>query len=864
MADKTVNVKIQYNVDSSQVQKSEQLLKQAQTTANQFQASAQKSGKAVSTEFATANRSIEGMKISLARLKTQLELASDPKAVKRLTAEYQKLKAQLDSATKSAFQLPKALNETGKATVSLASQFGQLYSAIQLVFAAGVIKQTVMFALEMNRLSGRVEGVTRAFNTLPDATLLLEDLRRRTHGTVGDLELMQKALMSQSYKIPLQNLGSLLEFAAVRAQQTGQEVNHLVDFIVTGIGLRSVRRLDDLGFTAARLKEALGGVTVQAASMGAVTEAVTKLMNEDIQRFGGYVETAETDVQNLEVTILHLKETLAKELENRGLVKWFNDVLKLGAEPFMQAAISSFSFKNFIPAYGQIKFLKDFGDALGKIARDQAIENQALEKYKEFSEEANKNRSESLKLAQLQIVQNVELANRNKDEIKSFEERNEQLKKNESANRVQIEQNKEAVKFYQFQNDLFDAFNKLLQKYIVDLQKVNGVTEEQLGIIEELRKKIEGLQDAIETSRSVEEIESLNKELFVTEAQLQELLNLGRTTFTGLSKEFIDARLRLIEFNQAFRDASLANPTDTQFQTGTAKDLTVPTFEDLSKDTVSIIKGIAKKQGEEFNKALGDSVDISSEIERAWFNAKDTLVQGGIDIFADQLFSIETAELASLENRLNNLRNFYDEQMILAGDNERAKSELRLNEERETARLQKKMAEKERQVRRFSIIIDTAAAIAKTAAQLGFPAAIPFIALAAAQGASQLAIVNRTPARFAKGGLNIQGKGTGTSDSIDAKLSKGESVMTAQEWKTSKNVLKEVRAKTLDDKVLSDLKLTRDGVKYVGMDDKRIIGKLDELKNSFPDIEERSGLIYSTRRKSDTYKQWIRKSSMSN
>ena len=226
--------------------------------------------------------------------------------------------------------------------------------------------------------------------------------------------------------------------------------------------------------------------------------------------------------------------------------------------------------------------------------------------------------------------------------------------------------------------------------------------------------------------------------------------------------------------------------------------------------------------------------------------------------------AIQQLELESYDNRLANIRDFYDQQQILAGDNKRAKEQMAIDEEKRTSALRRQAAAKEKQARIFSILIDTAASIAKTAAQLGFPAAIPFIAIAAANGAAQLAVASRAqPRGFKDGVLNLNGPGTGTSDSIPANLSRGESVMTAKEWQTSKNVLKEVRAKTLDDDVLRDLKLGREGVKFVGMDDKRLLSKLDELKNSMPDVEARGNLLYVTKKKSDSYKMWVRKSSMS-
>jgi len=52
---------------------------------------------------------------------------------------------------------------------------------------------------------------------------------------------------------------------------------------------------------------------------------------------------------------------------------------------------------------------------------------------------------------------------------------------------------------------------------------------------------------------------------------------------------------------------------------------------------------------------------------------------------------------------------------------------------------------------------------------------------------------------FAEGVIDLEGAGTGTSDSIVARLSKGESVMTARETKSYKPLLQSIRDNRLDE-----------------------------------------------------------------
>lgn len=82
------------------------------------------------------------------------------------------------------------------------------------------------------------------------------------------------------------------------------------------------------------------------------------------------------------------------------------------------------------------------------------------------------------------------------------------------------------------------------------------------------------------------------------------------------------------------------------------------------------------------------------------------------------------------------------------------------------------------------------------AMSVGFPMNIPFIAAAIAQGTTILSSLSSVAATgFATGGY-ITGAGTGTSDSIPARLSAGEYVMPAQQTRQYRNELAAMRAGT--------------------------------------------------------------------
>lgn len=107
-----------------------------------------------------------------------------------------------------------------------------------------------------------------------------------------------------------------------------------------------------------------------------------------------------------------------------------------------------------------------------------------------------------------------------------------------------------------------------------------------------------------------------------------------------------------------------------------------------------------------------------------------------------------------------------------------------------------------------SIIINTSKGNAMITGQTGV-FGLPLVALNTAAGALQVATVLATaipqakqitqPKKLKDGVIDLSGKGTATSDSIPAMLSKGESVMTAKETQEHKPVLKAIREGNFDE-----------------------------------------------------------------
>ena len=149
------------------------------------------------------------------------------------------------------------------------------------------------------------EGVRIAFERLGRGDIL-NGLREATHGTVTDLELMKAAVKFNDFKLPVEELGTMLAFAQQKAKDTGQSVDYMVDSIVTGLGRKSLMILDNLGLSATEIRERM-------KETGDMTKAVGAIIRDQMAAAGDYVETAADRAAQANVTLQNKMEELGRK-----------------------------------------------------------------------------------------------------------------------------------------------------------------------------------------------------------------------------------------------------------------------------------------------------------------------------------------------------------------------------------------------------------------------------------------------------------------------------------------------------------------------------------------------------------------------
>lgn len=260
-----------------------------------------------------------------------------------------------------------------------------------------------------------------------------------------------------------------------------------------------------------------------------------------------------------------------------------------------------------------------------------------------------------------------------------------------------------------------------------------------------------------------------------------------------------------------------------------------------------------KQRARELRESLAHKEELE-EIEKQHLQNIADARQASFELAIDLGAMLLESAINRQEEETSLIRGFYDDQIALAGDNERKKEELEIERDRRLKAAERVNKENQKRNARNSIGIDTAIAIIKTFAQFGYPAGIVPAALMAGIGVFQASQVGK----YAKGVIDLQGPGTTTSDSIPAMLSRGESVMTAEETLNSRGILKAIRAKKFDDKVLEKLyKSSKIGGDGTAFSDAGIIAAVRGLKPD--DVIKKGSYLYDVKTSNGGNVEFIRR-----
>lgn len=762
------NINIRYRVDTAQLKAAEAQLNATDQANTKLRTSIQQTASISQQAYGQMSNTLAGMRLRLQQIDALRESTSrkDIERLRQLNREYGLLKAEIDKVTAANKEQAAAAAAVSAQTNTMTSGFTQLYQAVKLFVAAGVAREILDISLQMTELSGKIDGVSRAFKTqIPNSTALLEELRRKTRGTIDELQLMQYAIKAQNFKIPLNDLGNLLEFALTRAQQTGESIDYMVNSIITGLGRDSIKILDNLQVDIGQMKKDMDQLGIS------IDEAFGIQVQREIEKMGGLIETDAVKVDKLKTAWQELYQTVSQTVASGGFVD------------FLRESIN-----------GLTLLLKSQSDEEIRQAR---IESTASNRVKRIQDEAKayKDVDDQIRIVSKAYDDNRLQVVKNQIQIREFQE---SMKK--ADNYYDLKKLSEEKSMLEERTEVLELVVDRLAAVRKELESQQATPAPQRGAIEIVLEKIEKLEEIIPTLAE-QDLPKANRELKALNEELKRLQNLGLETPESADMNALrayDIKQRLGAIGKQIEQELGANISLAPVIPVT------PKFE-LTVDD------------EEIN-------HLKLEIQAR----QEELISTGIDGTAEMIKGQINAEIEMYQTRLELLQNFYDEQIILAGDDEAAKDRLRVERERKENALRRKIAEEERKARRYSVIVDTAAGIMKAfATSTSIYEGIVNAAIVAFEGLTQLTTINNARG-FNKGVIGVQdSRGVAGKDSIPSMLTPGESVITEEATRGSRKLLEKIQAKQVDDRILDELVVTPTGIVQVKADNSDIVDAIE-------------------------------------
>lgn len=777
-------------------------------------AEASKMGAAVSEPAQKASGLINELKQRIVDLEGARDRSFQPVAIERFNAKIREAQAQIAKLTDTTAKQAPATEKATGAVIKLREQIQQLEKARDRSFDTKEIEQ---YNLKIRDAQQQLRGLT----TVTEREVPKQESLFKSIGGVIAAYFSVQALVEfgkkvievtsqfQKFEAVLTNtlgsnsaaqraLASIQAYAVQSNRSVAELTDSYVKFANRGIRLTTdeIRKLDDLAnstgksfdqLTEAALdafsgeNERLKEFGIQAKKTGETTQFTFKGVTTEVKNNQAAIKeyiTSLGDLQGVAGSTAAISQTLEGRISNLGdsFDQLFLAIGKGASGPFTYLLGLFNDYIQFVT--NAIKSTEDFQNEIANIQADKYVKQFAA--YSEAEQILAEDRLRKAIAAQDELLR-IEREGREARQAQANEAAKQASKFGALVVAAEIAKSEREV---QLEQDRLTNQKRLdvIKEFYAEQRKLaeQAANTPALGLLEGLEKKLKELGEAQKKAFSAEEIKKYEEEIINTQNEIEELKKVLRGQGVddralikgGATEELIKS---IDEQTRAAKGGE-----DELFdiaEEGTAKRV------DLSQSYYKTQEEFAKLAGEKDLERLAEVEERRRAIMEETYNFGRNL--------ADAAFEISRN---NTQADLDNLEAKKEQELKLVGDNEQAKAFIQAKFDRQQAALKNKQAKQDRDEALFNIVIDTATSIIRTGAQLGYPAAIPFVALAAAAGAVQAAVVLSRPLpKYKDGVLDIDGPGTSTSDSILARLSKGESVMTARETQDYRPVLEAIR-----------------------------------------------------------------------
>ena len=228
--------------------------------------------------------------------KAYKDLAASGKASTKALEDQRKVVTDLDRRIKridaATGQFQRNVGNYPKVFAGAGASFAKFGRILRGVIGAfGIIEGLrfgVEFIKESKRVSDEALGIEFAFRRLGQAGVkAFNDIKEAVRGSISDLDIKRSLNEFANFNITLDQSGTLFEFLAIRAAQTGKSIVQLRDSLVEGLSKESLLRIDNLGISTAALNEEL-------KKTPNFVQAVANIAKREIAKAGDILDSAVT------------------------------------------------------------------------------------------------------------------------------------------------------------------------------------------------------------------------------------------------------------------------------------------------------------------------------------------------------------------------------------------------------------------------------------------------------------------------------------------------------------------------------------------------------------------------------------------
>lgn len=421
------------------------------------------------------------------------------KIIVQYDAEIKELRKEVESLKKTNLEIESSAKKAGKSYTDMQTQVkGQLTSAFKglglAIAAAFSIQRIGAFISSSMQLATQAQEIKAQFDKLNSPTLLY-NLRKATEGTLSDLKLMSIALKADKLQIPLQNLGKIMQFAKLRADELGKTTEDLAETIIQGIGTRSTRALVQVGISQKEF-----GVEVKKT--GDYYEALDNIITTTLDNAGEQFDSVADKQDRLRASI----ENTKVEIGN-GLLPVMNDLL-VGLDRMIDGFHRIFDIQGTAAAQGFDKFMEIFADGVpagGFEKNIEDLEQRIVELNDELAITDNFWGRIFLNTHRRELKEQLGLLEGERDALKALKQESE--KTTEQTKKLTLSQ-EDLAKILKDQKDLIDKNKKAITDYTDEMQslyellglivKSEGLTQVDMAF-QELLRTVESSETPIES-----------------------------------------------------------------------------------------------------------------------------------------------------------------------------------------------------------------------------------------------------------------------------------------------------------------------------------------------------------------------------